>query len=109
MNIVNERVEHVKFGAGLITEVKEDIILVQFHENDEVKAFQYPEAFEKFLKAINTEVQNFALDKLRLKREQLELEMEKRRKEFEEAELEKQKLKPTPVKKGFSAKNKKKK
>jgi hypothetical protein len=89
MNIANERVEHIRFGVGIITESEGDRIVVKFQDDVGEKAFQYPEAFEKFLKAENPTVQNDALEELHRKQEQLEIEMEQKRKEFEDAELEK--------------------
>ena len=99
MNIENEQVNHIKFGSGVITGVEEYKILVQFQDNLEIKAFLYPEAFENFLEAVNSEVQNSILEKLHIKqdqlREQLELKREEERQEKEKlqkAELEEKKL-----------------
>ncbi len=65
MNIVNEKVEHILFGFGVITKVKEDKVWVQFQEEIGIKAFLYPEAFEKFLKAVNPELRRNAFEESR--------------------------------------------
>lgn len=92
MNIANEKVNHIKFGSGVITEVGEHKILVQFQDNVGVKAFLYPEAFEKFLEVVNPEVQNSILEKLHIKQEQLSAELELKRKKEEQEKEELQKV-----------------
>jgi len=44
INIANEKVNHIKFGSGVITDIEEHKILVQFKDNVGAKAFLYPEA-----------------------------------------------------------------
>jgi hypothetical protein len=44
INIANAKVNRIKFGLGIITDVEEHKILVQFKDNIGVKAFLYPEA-----------------------------------------------------------------
>ncbi|WP_426351210.1 hypothetical protein ACPWSR_08270 [Alloiococcus sp. CFN-8] len=100
MDLISEKVEHVSFGKGRILEVKEDKVYVSFQDQKETKAFQYPEAFEKFLKAENPAVEAEALEELRVKRARLE---EERLAEEER----KAKLKPeAPVKKTVARKKK---
>jgi len=53
--MINEKVEHKKYGSGEIVEVKDDKITVIFEEINEKKSFKYPESFEKFLVAKNNE------------------------------------------------------
>lgn len=48
--LVNERVMHSKFGAGSIVEEPGERIIVRFQENDTVRHFMFPEAFESFLR-----------------------------------------------------------
>jgi hypothetical protein len=88
MNIVNEKVEHVKFGFGVITEEKNNKIWVQFQDEIKTKAFLYPDIFEVFLKAVNPTVEKDVLEELRRKQEQIELELEQKEKEREAARLE---------------------
>jgi hypothetical protein len=97
MSIVNEKVDHVKFGAGVIMDVKEDKIWVQFIDQIETKTFLYPEIFEIFLKAENPKVENNALEELRIKKDQKDIEnkkndlieLERRIKERDIAEIQK--------------------
>lgn len=109
MIIVNERVEHIKFGPGVVTEVKENRIWVQFQDMIGTKVFLYPEAFEKFLKAVNKTVENNVLEEWHRKQEQIELELERKEKDREAAKLEKKKAKLELVKKKSPAKSTKKK
>jgi hypothetical protein len=84
MILVNERVEHISYGIGVVTEEKDNKIWVQFKDEAETKAFLYPDAFERFLKAVNAELENNVLEQLRKKKEEMELiRMEKERKEAE--------------------------
>lgn len=93
MELVNERIEHIKFGAGVITKANNDKIEVQFQGETGTKLFQYPEAFKRFLKAVNPVVQDNAMEDCRKKQEQIELENERIEKEREAAELEKEEAK----------------
>jgi hypothetical protein len=42
MTLVNEKVEHVNFGLGVITDENDHKIWVQFQEDIGKKIFQYP-------------------------------------------------------------------
>ncbi len=106
MTILNEIVEHIMFGLGVITEVKGSRILVKFQDEIGIKMFLYPEAFERFLKAVNPKIENYALEELRIKQEQIELE--RKEKEREAVELEEQMAKISIVKKKTVARSTKK-
>jgi hypothetical protein len=93
MDLVNERVEHINFGIGVVTEVNDDKIAIQFQDEIGTKLFPYPEAFGRFLKAVNPAVQDNVMDEYLRKQEQLELERERMEKEREAAELEEKKAK----------------
>jgi DNA-binding protein H-NS len=71
------------------------------------KIFQYPEAFEKFLKAVNSAVENNVLEELHRKQEQIELE--RKEKEREAAELKEKIENLVPVKKKAASKTRSKK
>jgi hypothetical protein len=98
MNLVNEKVEHINFGLGVITEEKDHKIWVQFQEKIGEKIFLYPEAFEKFLKAVNPTVENNVLEELHRKQEQIELERKEKEREAAELREEMEKLAPTKKK-----------
>lgn len=98
MNLVNEKVEHINFGLGVITEEKDHKIWVQFQEKIGKKIFLYPEAFEKFLKAGNPTVENNVLEELHRKQEQIELERKEKEREAVELREKMEKLAPTKKK-----------
>lgn len=108
MTLENESVEHVTFGSGVITEAKDHKIRVQFKDEVGTKLFLYPEAFERFLKAVNPTVENNALEDLHRKQEQIKLEEERKRKEREAIELEEEKARLELPKKKTATKSKKK-
>jgi hypothetical protein len=84
MNLVSQEVNHIRYGAGVITEVTGDIIRVHFSEQIGIKSFLYPEAFDTFLKADNADISGFVLESLRVKREQASLELERKPKKRQE-------------------------
>ena len=60
--MLNKKVKHVAFGEGTIVEVISDKkISVKFDNYDENKVFQYPKAFENFLKFVDEESQDKAM------------------------------------------------
>ncbi|MDW8799968.1 hypothetical protein P8V03_02230 [Clostridium sp. A1-XYC3] len=97
MTMLNEVVEHIVFGSGVVTEAEDHMIWVKFQDEIGTKIFLYPEAFEKFLKAENPAVENYTLQKLRIKQDQIE--QERREKEREAAELQEQMRKISIAKK----------
>lgn len=105
MNLVNEKVEHISFGEGVITEVNDNKIFIQFGDNVGAKIFIYPDAFEKFLKAEDKAVEKNVMEEYHRKQEQIEQERLRIEKEHEALELEEKakleatKKKPTRVKK----------
>ncbi len=93
----NEKVNHVKFGAGSVLECDGTHIRIGF--DDIEKTFAYPSVCEKFLNFESTEAQEETLIKLKLEKEGqkklenmkrlLYMENEKRRKEEQRAKLKK--------------------
>ncbi|WP_186430112.1 hypothetical protein [Clostridium sp. BSD9I1] len=107
MNVVNEKVEHIIFGTGVITEVKGNKIYVKFQDEIGIKVFLYPEVFEKIMKVFNPAVHEEVLEELNIKKEQIAIErIEKQR---EAAELEERKAELQLVKKKSTSKSTKKK
>lgn len=84
MDLLNERVEHTLYGTGVIVNVKEDSIQVRFLDPIGEKKFLFPDAFDKFLKADNADIENNIIEILREKDERIKLERKTKRKEFEE-------------------------
>lgn len=82
--MLNEKVKHIALGEGIIIDSNEGKrISVRFDNSEEIKIFKYPDAFEKFLKFIEPEKQNKALEDLQKKNEEERLAKEKAREEFE--------------------------
>jgi len=100
MNLINEKVEHVSYGLGIVIKEEDNKISVQFNESIGDKTFLYPEAFEKFLKAAKPEVESTILEELHAKQKKLELERLERAREA--SELEEQILKLNSAKKRVS-------
>lgn len=107
MIILNQNVKHSIFGVGVITGVKDHRISVKFKENIGTKMFLYPEAFPKYLMAVNETVENYVQEELRIKQEKIRLEREE--KEREAAELEERMEKVSVRKKKTATKSTKKK
>lgn len=108
MNLLNEKVEHNTFGFGVITEVNDNKICVQFGDNIGTKIFIYPDVFEKFLKAENKVLEENMLKECRVKQQQIEQELERIKKEREAAKLEEKKAKLELAKKKSAARSRKK-
>lgn len=109
MIILNEIVEHIKFGSGVITELNGPKILVKFQDDIGTKMFLYPEAFESFLKAVNLKVENYVLEELHIKQKQEQIELERKEEEREAAELEEKMAEISNVKKKTASRSTKKK
>lgn len=107
MIIVNEKVEHIIFGTGVIKEVKDNRIYVKFQDEIGIKVFLYPEVFERIMKVFNPAVHGEVLEELNRKKEQIALE--RIEKEREASELEERKAKLQLVKKKTTSKSTKKK
>ncbi|MDR7856525.1 hypothetical protein [Tissierella sp.] len=107
MNLLNESVEHIKFGSGIVKEMQDNKVLVDFQGDIGTKSFQYPEAFDKFLKTENLVLADYIQGELKAKIQRLELEREERqriaielREELRLAEIENKKaLKKATAKK----------
>ncbi len=96
---LNAAVSHCKFGKGLIVEVKDKHVTVEFEALDENKVFTYPDAFEKFLHFEDGKLQDiFASD---WKEQLIIQQLEKNRKlqEYHRIEAEKKKEKIALLKK----------
>lgn len=108
MNLVNENVEHIKFGLGVITKLSGNKIWVEFQDPIGIKIFLYPEAFEKFLKVLNPAVEHNVLEELRRKQEQVRLEEEQKEKQIEAVRLKEEEARLAILRKKSAAKSKKK-
>ena len=68
MNLMNCSVKHISWGIGMVTEQKDNYIKIIFGVGE--KQFVYPDAFEKFLKCEDTNMQSQIEEELALKKQQ---------------------------------------
>ncbi|MGD9569654.1 MAG: hypothetical protein AB7V48_15325 [Sedimentibacter sp.] len=80
MEFVGELVEHKVFGSGTIVEFNDTFIVVKF-ENNSLKDFVFPNAFDSYLKLKNQELSKRVDEKLIVFRQK---EAEKKAKEYEQ-------------------------
>lgn len=55
MNLIDKRVKHIKFGEGIITNKRDDIIEINFSGNN--KKFHFPDAFSHFITFTDAKIQ----------------------------------------------------
>ena len=79
INLKNEQIKHKSWGFGAVVEQNDTYIRIEFSVG--IKQFQYPEAFENFLKCSDTRLQEKILNALADKKQQ---EVEKKIKFQEE-------------------------
>ena len=81
--MIGTKVEHAAWGIGTITELEGHRLVVEFA--NQTKKFVYPDAFEKFIKAVDPDVQNEMINIINKKKAEAE---EKRLKEEVERKAE---------------------
>lgn len=86
--LINEYVDHIKFGRGMIVGEDTGRISVEFTKPAETKMFQLPEAFEQFLKFEDSSLQDECLLLIQNKKQQKAEELEQRRLEQKKIEDE---------------------
>lgn len=62
MELIGLKVKHTVFGAGVINEMEGNYITVEF--TSKTTRFVYPDAFEKFIKAEDSVVQQAIMDEI---------------------------------------------
>lgn len=88
MQIIGEKVTHRAFGVGIITSMDNNHIAVRFDNIKEEKKFQYPDAFEKFLKFSKDDLQIEALALMKKNQEKQQIDKQKRIEEMHKREYE---------------------
>lgn len=68
MKIMNQKVEHKRFGRGTIFALKDQRIYVSFGKIFGEKAFSYPQVFEEDMKMCDEEAQEEVLEDIRMYR-----------------------------------------
>lgn len=101
-NLVKQIVNHASFGQGTIVDYSKGRITVAFGSDE--KVFQYPAAFEKFLKFNDSKLQECALADLKKKKEAEALEQIAKKESLKPigVALGPKKKKNAPVKKNLS-------
>lgn len=89
---------HKVFGEGQVKETSGEYITVNFQEQGD-KKFVYPDAFERFLKVEDSQLNEVITHDLSVKEEEIEKEREVIRLKFEEEQLEREKEKKVVKKK----------
>lgn len=74
--------EHISWGIGMVTEQKDNYIKIIFGVGE--KQFVYPDAFEKFLKCEDTNMQSQIEEELALKKQQEIQKQQERQQRIEE-------------------------
>lgn len=113
MNLINESVQHAKFGAGAIVNIEQSRVVVKFADEEQgEKSFIFPDAFETYLKLDNAKIQKDVLKQLSMKKEQgvldKEIKMQEIQKKEEEIKEEKLELAKSKKKTAKAAAAKKK-
>ena len=83
MDIINKKIEHFLYGDGTVICRKEDILYIQFSEPYGVKQFIYPDAFEKYLKLCDLDLEKFVMEEINNKKLRIETEKLRRKQEYE--------------------------
>lgn len=84
MNLVKEQIKHTLFGDGKVISQEADILSIQFSEQYGIKKFVYPDAFEKYLKLYNQEIEISVLKNLHDKKARIEAEELRKQQENED-------------------------
>ncbi|QSX07223.1 hypothetical protein JYG23_07735 [Sedimentibacter sp. zth1] len=79
MNLINEKVNHNKFGEGQIIDQVNNHILIQFSEAEGQKTFLYPDAFDHHLKLLNKAAKDSIKKDLDARLKEIEEDNERKR------------------------------
>jgi len=90
MDILNGRIQHIVFGEGTVISHENGRLSVQFSERYGIKQFLYPDAFEKYLRLNNSDLELSVLEDLH--ESQARIEAERQRKQQEQEEIYRIKL-----------------
>lgn len=106
MNILNEQIRHTLYGDGKVIFHEEGVLSIQFSEQYGIKKFIYPDAFEKYLKLNNSDIEVFVLKELNDKKAWIEEEKLRKLQEYEDTVNAMKKSKPAAPKKRSTKKAK---
>lgn len=86
---MNEKIEHILFGEGKIIKQEADRISIVFSQKYGTRQFVYPDAFEKYLKFHDLEVERSVLEELNNKQKQIAEEKLLKQQEYESTHIAK--------------------
>jgi len=104
MKIMNKKVKHIVFGEGKVISQETERISVQFSEQYGVKKFIYPDAFGKYLKLNDADLETAVDNELLSKLVRIKAEKEKKEQIYEEKK-DSEKLKLEAEKKSATKKS----
>jgi hypothetical protein len=81
---MNTKIRHTVFGDGMVVNQEADRITVQFSEEYGTKKFVYPNAFDRYLKLSDTNLETVIMGELRSKLSHIKEEKEERQLRYEE-------------------------
>lgn len=81
MNVQNKEILHKQFGVGTIVRQTATTVAVRFRDQDEIKNFLYPSAFESYLELRDPCLKEQMNDELHLYQMRIEKERQKHLKE----------------------------
>lgn len=108
MKLINKKINHVLFGDGKVISQEAQRITVQFSEQYGTKQFIYPDAFDKYLKLPNADLEIAVMEELHSRQIQIKEERERSQQLYEESKV-REKLKLEIEKKNVPKKSKVKK
>jgi len=91
-SLVNESVEHIKFGKGVIISEGNFCVDIVFENVVDKKSFLFPDSFEKFMKLKNETLQKECFELAVKKKEAIENEIQEKRRELDRVEQERVEL-----------------
>lgn len=86
MNLANEQIRHILYGDGKVICQEGDYLSIQFSEKYGIKKFLYPDAFQKYLKMHNHDIEMYVLEELYDKQARIEAEELRKQQEYEETD-----------------------
>ena len=105
MKLINKKLKHAVFGDGKVVSQEAQRITVQFSEQYGKKQFVYPDAFSKYLKLYDADLEVPVMEEIHSKQVQIDDDKERRQQLYEEKKaseklsLEKEKKKVVRKKK----------
>jgi hypothetical protein len=105
VKLINKKLKHAVFGDGKVVSQEAQRITVQFSAPYGTKQFVYPDAFDKYLKLTDADLEAAVMSEIHSKQDQIKDENEKRQQDYDE-KIAGEKLKLQTEKKKTTRKSK---